>query len=297
MAVFKCTGALRATEEGAPFCTYEAPRPWKGRCPSCGRLYNIKKVGIDGVQKGRATLATLSDGKPKPRVKTNIEPVDKVLNGGIPKGSTLMISGPPGVGKTTLLLNVADQAAEGKKIVTYASGEQSVDDIADFAKRLNVTNPNVVVLGNEGDIYKITEECERNGSILLVVDSLQTCFCEDVKSDEGSSAQCKAVANYLTAWGKREGVAVFLVSHVNKEGDLAGPKAAEHLVDGTLEFDPAPDMDDDGNIIEKTINWRRLTSGTKFRIGPSNVSELFEMTSEGIEPVTRRSKLIRLRED
>ena len=109
--------------------------------------------------------------------------------------------------------------------------------------------------------------------------------------------QCRAVASALTEWAKQKGVAVILVSHVNKSGDLAGPKAAEHLVDGTLEFDPASELGDDGEPTEKTKNWRKLTSGSKFRLGPSGESELFEMTNEGVKPIKKKSKLIKLKDD
>lgn len=291
MAKYKCSGRNRLTDDGEAFCLYEANKRWLGRCPGCGRFYDIVKTGANKSTK--ATLATLGTIKPKKRISTGIDGVDLVLGGeeatgrGIVKGSSIFISGEPGLGKSTLLLTVANNvAATHKKGVVYASGEQSVDDIAMVSQRIGATHPNVRVIGNEGDIYKITEECEVNKPELLVVDSLQTAHCPDSKAEEGSSEQCKAVTNYLTAWCKRENVAAIIVCHVDKEGNLAGPKSAEHLVDVVLEFDPAVDAektpivfgtDDDKKKLAK------LTSMSKNRFGATGVEAYLLVTKEGIK--------------
>lgn len=295
MAVYKCAGRKRFDDDGDQLCTYEATKKWTGKCPGCGRYWDVEKIGSDKKVAERATLASLEDAPERPRIMTNIPQVDRVLNGGIPEGASLLISGPPGQGKTSLLLAIADKVASERKRVTYASGEQSTMDIAGFAKRLGVKNPFVTVLGNEGDIFKIAAEVEASKSRLLIIDSIQKAFCDNVRAEPGSSAQCVAVANFLVDWGKSTGVASFIVSHVNKDLELAGPKAAEHLVDGTLEFDPGMELDKDGEPTEETKHWRKLTSGSKFRIGPSFVSELFEMTSEGIKPVVRKGKILRIK--
>jgi DNA repair protein RadA/Sms len=293
MAVYRCAGWKRRDRDGKSLCEYEASHPWPNRepCPGCGRLYNCEKVGA--VKKiavaAPTTLATLSEAPEKPRISTGIAEVDEVLGGGgIWHDGVVMISGPPGCGKSTLLLQIVDKVATERKPVTYVAPEMSADNLGLFARRMGVKNPNVIVFGLEGNIYKVTSEVEKNGSKLMIVDSLQTSFLDDCRGAEGSAEQCKAVATYLTWWAKKYGVAIFIVSHVNKEGDLAGPKAAEHLVDGTLEFDPAPEMDEDGQPTERTKHWRRLTSGPKFRLGESLVSRTFEMTVEGIKPVKRK---------
>jgi DNA repair protein RadA/Sms len=236
----------------------------------------------------RATLATLNEVPDPPRLKTKIDAVDEVLNGGLPIGSVIIISGPPGIGKTTLLLHIADKMASASRPLSYIAPEMKDTDIAAYAKRLGVKNPHVHVFGLEGDICKVTDDVEKNGSKVMIVDSLQAAFHSDSKGAEGSAEQCKAVASYLTWWAKEYNVSVFLVSHVNKDGDLAGPKAAEHLVDGTLEFDPAIENDEDGVPIPRTQHWRKLTSGPKFRIGPSYVSRTFEMVESGIKPVKKK---------
>ncbi len=300
MAVFRCAGRNRHDEDGNPYCEYEATRHWLGNCPGCGRPYNVLKVGVDKKPDAvRVTLGSLGTAKIKPRVKTNIEPFDRVLNGGIPEGSTVIISGPPGVGKTSILLMVADAAAVGKTKVTYIAGEQNQNDLAEYAQRLGVKSNNVIVRATQSaiDIDSTLKEVEEDESELIIIDSLQTCLSSNSKGDAGTSDQCKAVANTLTEWAKQKGVAVILVSHVNKAGDLAGPKAAEHLVDGTLEFDPAPEMDRNDEPTEETKNWRKLTSGAKFRLGPSGESEMFEMTNEGVKPIKKKSKLIKLNDD
>lgn len=294
MAVYKCAGRNRHYFDGIPYCDYESELPWHmDPCPGCGsRSLSCDKIGPDKVRKtGAMTLADLANQKPKPRISTGITPFDKVLNGGFPQGGVVAISGPPGVGKTTILMSVVNNVASGGRKATYASGEQGTDGIIEIVHRLKIAeNKDVAVYTNEGDIYKITSDVEDNGSKLLVIDSLQTASLDDANGDEGSAEQTRAVANYLTAWALRTKVAVVLVSHVNKEGDLAGPKAIEHLIDGTLELDPCPELDDDGVEIPETKGYRALKSGAKFRIGESGVTEMFEMTGEGIKPLGERPK-------
>lgn len=302
MAVYKCAGSRRFYSDGEPYCSYESDTPWyQMPCPACeSRVFDIIKVGIDKKPDAvRVTLGSLGEAKIKPRVKTNIAPLDRVLNGGIPEGSTVIISGPPGTGKSSLLLMAADAASSDKCRTTYISGEQTQNDLAEYAQRFGIKNNNVTIRASQSaiDIDTVLKEVEEDNASLVIIDSLQTCLSSSSKGDAGSSDQCKSVAIVLTEWAKQKGVAVLLVSHVNKAGELAGPKAAEHLVDGTLEFDPAPELGADGEPTEKTKNWRKLTSGAKFRLGPSGESELFEMTNEGVKPVQKKSKLIKMSDD
>ena len=300
MAVYKCGAQKRLGEDGEPECDYEAPTKWRGRCPRCGRAFKVVKVGADGKrEKTRATFATMQAAKIKPRIKTNIPEFDKVLNGGIPEGSTVVISGDAGVGKTSLLMITADaiMSKGGKKVVYYA-GEQNENDLAEYAQRFKVKSDVVVHATQQSiNIYEALDEVERDNADVLILDSLQTSLCPDSKGDVGSTEQGRAVILVLTEWAKKKNVAVFLVSHVNKEGELAGAKANEHLVDGTLEFDRAPELSDDGAPLERTKNWRRLTSGAKFRLGESFVSTVFDMTEEGIKPVRTKSSLLSLVRD
>lgn len=288
MSVYKCAGNKRINEDtNEPFCTYESPSRWRGRCPGCGRFYNIEKVGVE-KQASRATLATLATMKEPPRFSTGSAGFDEVLGGGLVPGMAAMISGPPGTGKSTLLIQTSSSVGSNKAVV-YASGEQTTDDIALIASRVGAGAEKVHVLGLEGDIYKITEECENVRAKLLVLDSLQTAYADDAKGDEGSAEQCKAVTNYLTWWCKKHGCAAIIVAHINKDGDLAGPKAAEHLVDTVLELDPAKEFLEDGSVKPGTENVVSLKSG-KNRFGASDLKAFFKMTAEGLRPVKKKSK-------
>jgi DNA repair protein RadA/Sms len=283
-----CTGKDKGV------CDYEADSRWTGRCPldkgGCGRYYNIKVKG-NPEDKSKISLAALGVKEVK-RISTGIDEVDKVLGGGMVAGSTIVISGPPGTGKSTLLVTIADRVAKGGKKVLYTSGEQSADDVGLIAQRVGALNPDVEVHGNSGDCYKMAETIEEMKPTLLIVDSCQTAFLDDVEAAEGSSAQINAVINFLTALGKREKLCLMIVSHVNKEGMIAGPRALEHLVDTLLEFDPFEgDVDEDGEQDAETKNWRVLTSG-KNRNGPSGISAMFEMTDKGIVPIRKKSKLL-----
>ncbi len=246
---FRCGGLRRLSAAGGgPVCEYEAPEPWFGACPGCGRFYDIIRDRPHDPE-GRASLATLATLKPAQRVSTGVPEFDKVLGGdastgyGIVPGASIVITGAPGAGKSTLLLQTANAVARGpRSSVLYTSGEQNREDVALLASRLGMMNPFVEVIGNEGDAYKITSEAEHHKPALLVLDSVQTAFCPDVGGDVGSAQQIKAVTNWITSYGKVEKVSTILVSHVNKDGDIAGPKTFEHLVDTIIFLDYYDEM-------------------------------------------------------
>jgi DNA repair protein RadA/Sms len=227
---------------------------------------------------GRSSLATLGSIKPPERMDTGSPEFNKVLGGGLVQGSVVVVTGPPGQGKSTILLQTANTIAQGKKTVLYTSGEQSRDDIGFLAARLNCLNPNVDVLGNEGDIYKIVEEAEGKKPALLVVDSVNTAFMDDVEADVNSARQIEAVTNYLTSFAKTAGITILLVCHVKKDGEMSGPKVMEHLVDAVMFFDPYFGEDGDD---EDDAKYRQLSSG-KNRYGASGVRATVEMTEGGI---------------
>jgi len=250
-------------------------------------------VGRAHAQKGDATLADANTVEERPHLSTGIREFDVVVSskGGLVFGQPIFISGPPGTGKTTLGIDIVNNVAQGKRTGLYASGEQKVDDILGTAKRIGAVTGNVTVLGLEGDIRAITDKAEKMETkpSIVVIDSLQTAHDDTSKGVEGSAEQCKAVAAYITWWAKKNDVPVIIISHVNKEGDMAGPLAAQHYCDTILELDPAPEVEEDGAIKEGTENYVRLTSG-KNRHGASNVSSMFKMTDAGLKPL-RRSKL------
>lgn len=267
------------------------PTPWKGLCPSCRLPWNCVVVGRAHGQKGDATLADANTVEERPRLSTGIREFDVVVSskGGLVLGQPIFMSGPPGTGKTTLALSIINGVAQGSRRGLYASGEQKLEDILETAKRIDTVNANIVVLGLEGDIRTITDKAEKVKAEIVVIDSLQTAHDDTSKGVEGSAAQCEAVAAYITWWSKKHDVPVLIISHVNKDGDMAGPLAAQHYCDTILELDPAPEIDDDGAVKEGTENYVRLTSG-KNRHGASNLSSMFKMTDEGLKPL-RRSKL------
>lgn len=170
--------------------------------------------------------------KPLKRFSTGYPGVDELLGGGISRGSAIVLGGPPGVGKTTLLLQIARHVVKkpSSMKVLYASGEQSTAHLQETWPWLKKSG--IVCLGSKGDVYKITLEAERLKPALIIVDSIQTAFVSDVGGNVGSSGQIKAVTNWMAAFGKVENVTVVLISHVNQSYKL--PSTITHLVDGVL---------------------------------------------------------------
>lgn len=275
-------------------CTYESERRWLGRCPGCGRFYDIVRTAPKNEDRSRNSLATLATLAPPEKLTTGIAEWDKVLGGGIVPGNSILITGPPGTGKSTILLQTANAVATEKKPVLYTSGEQSRDDIALLASRLGMKNPYVNVMGNEGDVYKIIAEAEQYKPGLLVIDSINTAYMDDVDADVNSARQLEAVSNYVTSFGKSEKVASIIVLHVNKDGSMSGPRVVEHLVDSVMFFDPFEPTDEEDLDLytpEEIASLRVLTSG-KNRNGPTGLKEVVEMTQSGLRtPNKRKSRL------
>jgi DNA repair protein RadA/Sms len=251
----------------------------------------VLKVGSDSKRE-RKTFATI--GQEIVHIPIGLPPFDLVLSGGLVAGSTVVISGPPGVGKSTLLVAVADAAANAtKRPALYASGEQNDTDLGNIAFRLGVKNDRIEPMGNAVDIDDIIERTRALDPFLLIVDSLQVITCNDVKGAEGSLAQGQAVTNIITSFCKEQKTCAIVVCHVTKDGELAGGKVVEHLVDTVLEFDRHYEYDDDGELIEESKHLRVLRSG-KNRSGEEGLEAFFEMTPEGLKPVRRsRVRLVR----
>lgn len=288
---YRCGGNRRKHRDGTPFCTYEAPEPWIGRCPvelgGCGRWYSIVRDRPPD-DRARTSLATLANLKPPERLLTGCKEFDFILGGGLVPGSTYVLTGPPGMGKTTVLLQTANAIATEKKGVLYTSGEQSREDLGFFASRMGTLNPFVEVMGNEGSAYKITSEAERKKPSLLIVDSAQTAFIEDVNGDVGSTEQLKAVINWLTSFGKVEKVTVIVIMHVTKDNQLSGPRVVEHLVDAIVfleEYDFDEEDEEDGEP-ENASAMRQLSIG-KNRFGPPGLTAVVEMTEKGLQTPAR----------
>lgn len=277
MPIFKCAGTQRFDDGGQPLCDHQDTVRWLGRCPGCGRLWNVIKYDVDAARRARTTtLANAEEVKPIPRVATGVEYFDEVTNGGLPEGSVVIISGPAGTGKTTLNLILADGAAthHRRKRALYASAEETNAQLLEKAHRCGLRNPNVELMGDEANIYNITARAEQTRPALLIIDSLQEMYL-----DGGDNM---AVLHHLKHFCTKEKVACLVVSHVTRgTGEVRGPTAIDHYVDAMLEFDPKPKLRKDGEEDPATEGWRRLKLAMKTRIGPSG-SRYFNMTREGL---------------
>jgi len=231
-----------------------------------------------GAGNGEAVPFDEIDTSQVPRVRTGISEFDRVLGGGVVPGSLVLIGGDPGIGKSTLLLQVAARMAGKPGRVLYVSGEESQAQVRMRGDRLNVHTAGLLLLP-ETSLQKILESVERTRASCLVVDSIQTAYSETLPSAPGSLAQVRETAARLLFLAKSSGVPVFVIGHVTKEGTLAGPRALEHIVDTVLYFEGERHHD------------HRILRTTKNRFGPTNELGLFRMTAEGLEPVPDASRL------
>jgi DNA repair protein RadA/Sms len=203
---------------------------------------------------------------------------DRVLGGGIVPGSLILIGGDPGIGKSTLLLQVADKLSGAGARVLYVSGEESERQIKMRGERLGVAAENLYLLP-ETNLENILEEVERDEPGAIIVDSIQTVFSSKIESAPGSVSQVREVAGQFLLLAKNRTIPVFLIGHVTKEGGLAGPKTLEHIVDTVLYFEG-----------ERHYN-HRIVRATKNRFGAANELGVFEMTGEGLTPVANPSEM------
>ncbi|GIV19970.1 MAG: DNA repair protein RadA [Armatimonadota bacterium] len=267
-------------------CGHESPR-WMGRCPECGEWNSLveevvapipkrssaRQAPVGGAQPVRLTEVSV---EALPRLSTGMEEMDRVLGGGIVPGSLVLLGGDPGVGKSTLLTQVADILSH-EQTVLYVSGEESAHQIKLRAKRLGVTGANLYVLA-ETHLEAILGHIHSLQPALVIVDSIQTTQVGELESAPGTVAQVRACGVALQRVAKEQGIAVFLVGHVTKEGALAGPKALEHLVDTVLTFEGDPHL-----------NYRILRA-TKNRFGSTDEVALFEMREQGLVAVQNPSE-------
>lgn len=267
-------------------CGYESPK-WLGRCPECGEWNSLVEEVVAPPPKHQpSTKAPVGASQPVrlsevstetlPRWHTGMEELDRVLGGGIVPGSLLLLGGDPGVGKSTLLTQVADWLS-AEHPVLYVSGEESTHQIKLRAKRLGATGQNLYVLA-ETNVETMVAHIGALQPMLAVVDSIQTTQTNLLESAPGTVAQVRACGVALQRVAKEQNVAVFLVGHVTKEGAIAGPKALEHLVDTVLTFEGDPHL-----------NYRILRA-TKNRFGSTDEVALFEMREQGLVPVHNPSE-------
>jgi len=252
-------------------CGYKSPIRL-GKCPNCGSWNSFVSVEEGGeVTRGDNLLPIDSETVKltEERIKTGIEEFDRVLGGGIVKGSIILVSGEPGIGKSTLLLQVAGAVADNGGKVLYTTGEESYFQIRLRAERLDIKNPNILIL-TEQDAQKIRNSIASEQPKLAIIDSIQTMNSQDSDGNAGAVNQVRECTRIFTEIAKKSGIPIILVGHVTKEGTLAGPKTIEHIVDGVF-------------YIEGSRNdVLRLLRSVKNRFGTTNEAGIFEMRESGL---------------
>ncbi len=270
-------------------CGYIAPK-WMGKCPECGSWSSfVEEIEESPATQGKGKESiNVNTDRPKKlkevqiikedRYTSSISELDIVLGGGIVTGSLVLVGGDPGIGKSTILLKVANNVGIQNKKVLYVSGEESAKQTKLRADRLGVDSDNLFILAenNMDIVLKYVEELKPD---LLIIDSIQTVFMPSVTSSPGSVSQVREVTNVLMKVSKGIGVATFIVGHVTKSGSIAGPKVLEHMVDTVLYFEG------------EKFNIYRLLRAVKNRFGSTNEIGIFEMTGRGLIEVQNPSKL------
>lgn len=268
-------------------CGYQSVK-WLGRCPDCQQWNSlVEEADLKDLQQDAAfprfsqdvsLLHTVNiDGAA--RITVGIEEFDRILGGGIVPGSVVLIGGDPGIGKSTLLLQICDKVASGDTKVLYVSGEESVKQTKLRANRLGTVSKELYIV-NETNIEIIKNHIEKLKPRILVIDSAQAIYSPQLASSPGSVSQVRQCANFLTILAKSSEMALFLIGHVTKEGALAGPRVLEHLVDTVLYFEG-----------DRFTSFRILRA-VKNRFGSTNEIGVFEMTANGLAAVANPSKLL-----
>lgn len=269
-------------------CGYESAK-WMGKCPGCNSWNTLVEEYVVPNQSRHVASQTLqTNRKPEkimaiestkePRIMTRLKEFDRVLGGGIVPGSLVLIGGDPGIGKSTLLLQISSRLAESKFPVLYISGEESTQQTKLRADRLGVTADQLYVLA-ETNLFDICQQIEILKPSVVIIDSIQTVFKEEVTSAPGSVTQIRECTSELMKIAKTNGIAIFIVGHVTKEGNIAGPRMLEHMVDAVLYFEG------------EMHHTYRILRGVKNRFGSTNEMGIFEMKEKGLREVTNASEV------
>ncbi|MDM5318409.1 DNA repair protein RadA [Fictibacillus sp. b24] len=271
-------------------CGYESPK-WMGKCPGC-HAWNtmveetirpekaVRGLSSGGDTKVKQKPQSIADVKSEqePRIPTNYQEFNRVLGGGIVPGSMVLVGGDPGIGKSTLLLQTSAQLAQKGERVLYISGEESVKQTKLRADRLDIDAKDLFVLA-ETDLELIEQAMADVMPSVMIIDSIQTVYRSEVTSAPGSVSQVRECTSHLMRMAKTKGIAVFIVGHVTKEGNIAGPRLLEHMVDAVLYFEG-----------ERHHTFRILRA-VKNRFGSTNEIGVFEMKEEGLEEVLNPSEI------
>ncbi len=272
-------------------CGYESPK-WMGKCPACNTWNSfyeeklVKSAGTKYEKKKEVTPVILNDlqGKDVIRSKTGFGELDRVLGGGIVKGSLILLGGEPGIGKSTLILQICDKI-NGEGQVLYVSGEESAEQIKIRADRLGINNKDILFLG-ETDISLVQEAILKTNPKLVIIDSIQTMYSDEITSAPGSVSQVREITSKIMRICKENEITTIIIGHVTKDGNIAGPRVLEHMVDTVLYLEG-----------ERYFSYRILR-GVKNRFGSTNEIGMFEMQDKGMTEITNPSSiLISERED
>jgi len=273
-------------------CEYKSPK-WLGKCPKCGAwnsfVEDVEEVTPTVSVPKRASMIP-SDGENRAigfsdleipeymRQNTGLGELDRVLGGGLVHGSVVLLSGEPGIGKSTLLMQICDALGQNRRVL-YVSGEESGGQLKLRAKRLGIKGDNLFIL-TETNIENIIKETDKINPDVMIVDSIQTIYSSAVNSTPGSITQVKETALSFINKAKVRGMSVIMVGHVNKEGSIAGPKVLEHMVDAVLYFEG-----------ERQQAYR-IIRAIKNRYGSTNEIGVFEMTDKGLLEVENPSEML-----
>ena len=270
-------------------CGNETPR-WQGRCPSCGAWNTIEEhIEKPTASGGKAKSSPVGQSKRPQRLcevaadgetrfSTGMGELDRVLGGGAVAGSLVLVSGAPGIGKSTLLLQICNSLCAGRKVL-YVSGEESERQLKLRAERLSV-NPDELFILSETRLSDVLEAAAETKPEILIVDSIQTLYNEENDSSPGSVSQVKDCTMSMMQLSKSNGITVFVVGHINKDGNIAGPKVLEHMVDCVLYFEGDPNSS------------YRLLRAAKNRFGSTNEIGVFEMRDMGLVEVPNPSQML-----
>ena len=266
-------------------CGSEYPK-WQGRCPACGAWNTMQEHIVKPSAVGKAESAPIGKSrKPQPicqvdseseiRFSTGMGELDRVLGGGAVAGSLVLVGGAPGIGKSTLLLQICNRLCEERKVL-YISGEESERQLKLRAQRLRVS-PAALFILSETRLTDILQSAEEIQPDILIIDSIQTLYHEQNESSPGSVSQVKDCTMALMQLSKSQGITVFVVGHINKDGNIAGPKVLEHMVDCVLYFEGDPNSS------------YRLLRAAKNRFGSTNEIGVFERSTKPITDASGRT--------
>ncbi len=266
-------------------CGYESPK-WLGKCPACNAWNTFyeekeqKAVTLDGKVKEVAKPKALNsvEGKEAIRMKTGYQELDRVLGGGLVKGSLVLVGGEPGIGKSTLILQLCNKLSSDGKVL-YVSGEESAEQVKLRADRLSISSDNIMFLG-ETDIDAIDNEITNMNPKLVVIDSIQTMYSNEITSAPGTVSQVREITARIMRVCKANQITTIIIGHVTKDGNIAGPRVLEHMVDTVLYIEG-----------ERYFSYR-IVRTVKNRFGSTNEVGMFEMQNEGMCEVTNPSSIL-----